>query len=164
MSLIGIVAKKKDIQLIKKEIDPNKIEIIEITEESIENLKNIKFDEIILIEDIKSGTETYKYMSELISNVKYLIINVDIEIQLLKEIEIKKPVKIITFGFNPKATITISSVKEDKIILGIQRNIEKNNKEIIETQERVLEIDNQKNKKIYNKLVVFIIEELHNLN
>ncbi len=164
MSLIGIVAKKKDIQLIKKEIAPNKIEIIEITEESIENLKNIKFDEIILIEDIKSGTETYKYMSELISNVKYLIINVDIEIQLLKEIEIKNPVKIITFGFNPKATITISSVKEDKIILGIQRNIEKNNKEIIETQERVLEIDNQKNKKIYNKLVVFIIEELHNLN
>ena len=42
MSLIGIVAKKKDIQLIKKEIAPNKIEIIEITEESIENLKNIK--------------------------------------------------------------------------------------------------------------------------
>ena len=47
MSLIGIVAKKKDIQLIKKEIAPNKIEIIEITEESIENLKNIKFEEII---------------------------------------------------------------------------------------------------------------------
>ena len=40
--------------------------------------------------------------------------------------------------------------------------IKTNNKEIIETQERVLEIDNQKNKKIYNKLVVFIIEELHN--
>ena len=159
MSLIGIVAKKKDIQLIKKEIDTNKIELIEITKESIENLKNIKFDEIILIEDIKGETNTYKYMSELISKVKYLIINADIEIQPLKEIEIKNPVKVITFGFNPKATITISSVKEDKIILGIQRNIEKNNKTIIEPQERVIEIEN---KKIYNKIVVFIMEELHN--
>ena len=159
MSLIGIVAKKKDIQLIKKEIDTNKIELIEITKESIENLKNIKFDEIILVEDIKGETNTYKYMSELISKVKYLIINADIEIQPLKEIEIKNPVKVITFGFNPKATITISSVKEDKIILGIQRNIEKNNKTIIEPQERVIEIEN---KKIYNKIVVFIMEELHN--
>ena len=59
MSLIGIVAKKKDIQLIKKEIDTSKIEIIEITKESIENLKNIKFDEIIFIEDIKSEIKDY---------------------------------------------------------------------------------------------------------
>ena len=41
MALIGIVANKKDIQLIKKEIEPNNIEIVEITRESIQNLKNV---------------------------------------------------------------------------------------------------------------------------
>lgn len=161
MSLIGIIAKKKDIQAIRKEID-NKIEIIEIREETIENLKNIKFDEIIYLENIKMKKQAYKYLSNIISKVKYLIINGDIEIESLKEIEIKEPIKLITFGFNTKATITISSVKEEKVIICIQRNIEKEDKQIIETQEKEIQIDKQKSKKIYNNLAVFIIEQLHN--
>ena len=50
--------------------------------------------------------------------------------------DIEKPIKIITFGFNTKATITISSVKEEKIIVCLQRYIEKINGEIIDTQEK----------------------------
>lgn len=163
MPLIGIIAKKKDFQLIKKEIRSKEIEIIEITENAIENLKNIKFDEIIFMKDIKLTSDTYKYMSEAISKVKYLIINSDIQIKALQEIKIKKLVKLITFGFNTKATITISSVKDDKIIICVQRNIEKTNQGIIEAQERDIQITNSKNKKIYNNLIVFIIKELHNL-
>lgn len=162
MPLIGIIAKKKDVNAIKKELNSN-IEILEITEQSILNFKNIKFDEIICIEDINIKKESYKYLSEMISKVKYLIINGDVAINFLKELEIKEPIKLITFGFNPKATITISSVKEDKIIICIQRNIEKADKKIIETQEKETQISQQKNKKIYNNLVVFIIEQLHNL-
>lgn len=163
MPLIGIIAKKKDFQLIKKEIRSKEIEIIEITENAIENLKNITFDEIIFMKDIKLTSDTYKYMSEAISKVKYLIINSDIQIKALQEIKIKKLVKLITFGFNTKATITISSVKDDKIIICVQRNIEKTNQGIIEAQERDIQITNSKNKKIYNNLIVFIIKELHNL-
>ena len=41
MSLVGIIAKKRDIQAIKKEIQGNNIEIIEITKESIKNIKKL---------------------------------------------------------------------------------------------------------------------------
>ena len=163
MPLIGIIAKKKDIQAIKSEINNSNIEIIEITGDSIENIKNIRFDEIIFMHDIKLKEATYKYMSEIISKVKYLIVNGDLETEILQEIEIKKPIKLITFGFNQKATITISSVKEDKIIVYLQRNIEKSTKEIVEPQEKEIKISNQTSKKIYNNLVVFIIKELHNI-
>ena len=42
MPLVGIVAKRRDIQAIKKEIREKSIEIVEITKQSIENIKNIK--------------------------------------------------------------------------------------------------------------------------
>lgn len=161
MLLIGIIANKKDTQAIRKDIISNDIEIIDINEESIGNLKNITFDEIIIMRSINLKEETYKYISEIISKVKYLIINADIEIDILKKIDIKNPIKLITFGFNTKATITISSIQEDKIIICLQRNVEKENKDIIEARE--IEISNPKSKKIYNNLIVFIIKELHNL-
>lgn len=163
MPLIGIISNKRDFQTIKREISNRDIEVIAITEESIENLKNIKFSEIIFLTDIKLKKETYTFMSEILSNVKYLIINDDVEIKSLQEINIEKPIKVITFGFNQKATITISSIKEDKIIVCLQRNIEKLDKEIIETQEKEIRIDNKKCKKTYINLIVFIIEQMHNL-
>ena len=46
MPLIGIVARKKDIKDIKRKLGEN-YELIELNSESIKNLKNIKFDEII---------------------------------------------------------------------------------------------------------------------
>lgn len=163
MPLIGIVAKKKDTHAIRKELSKNSIEIIQITKDSIDNIKNIQFEEIIFLEDINLNDKEYKYMSEIISKTKYLILNGDIQINLLKEMKIEKPIKVITFGFNSKATITISSVKEDKIIVCLQRDIERYDKKIIEIQEKEIKMDNESNKKIYNKLVVFIIKELHNL-
>jgi len=159
MPLIGIVAKKREIQAIKKEISEMNIEIIQITKESIKNIKNIKFDEIIFLQNINFEEDEYKYMNEIVSKAKYLIINGDIEIDALKKIE--KPIKLITFGFNSKATITISSVNDEKIIVCIQRDIEKVDGKILECQEK--QVVTQENKKIYNNLVVFIIKTLHNL-
>ena len=160
MLLVGIIAKKRDIQAIKKEIDTSKIEIVEITKDSIMNLKNIKFEEIIFLENIDLKQDEYKYMNEIISKSTYLIINEDIKIDVLKNLDIKIPIKIITFGFNSKSTITISSVKDEKIIVCLQRDIEKIDGKILECQEK--QIMSKNNKKIYNNLVVFIINELHN--
>lgn len=161
MPLVGLIAKKRDVQVIKRDIERRDIEIVEITKESVKNLKNIKFEEIIFLENINLKEEEYKYMKELISKAKYLVINEDINIDILKKIEIEKPVKLITFGFNSKSTITISSIKDEKIIVCLQRNIEKCNGEIIESQEKQI-ISKKNNVKIYNNLVVFIINELHN--
>ena len=160
MPLIGIVAKKKDIQAIKNELKESNVEIIEITKDSVKNLKNITFEEVIFLEDISLDEDEYKNMDEIISKAKYIIFNSDIEIKILKQIEVQKPIKFITFGFNSKSTITISSVKEEKVIVCIQRDIEKINGKIIEIQEK--EILSKNTKKIYNNLVVFIIKELHN--
>ena len=163
MPLIGIIAKKRDAQAINKELKERDIKIIEITKESIKNVKNISFEEIIVIEDIKLDAEEYKYMNEIMSKTKYLILNGDIKIEILKKINIEKPIKVITFGFNTKATISISSVKEEKVIVCLQRDIEKLDGEVIESQEKEIKLIRENDKKIYNKLVVFIIKELHNL-
>ena len=160
MPLIGIVAKKKDIQVIKNELKGSNVEIIEITKQCVKNFKNITFEEVIFLEDISLTTDEYKYMNEMISKAKYIIFNSDIEMKILKQIEIQKPIKFITFGFNSKSTITISSIKEEKVIVCIQRDIEKINGKILEIQEK--EIISKNAKKIYNYLVVFIIKELHN--
>ena len=82
---------------------------------------------------------------------------------IFNKIKIEKPIKLITFGFNSKATITISSIKEEKIIVCLQRDIQRFDNKIIETQEKEIKINKGKVKKIYNELVVFIIKELHNL-
>ncbi len=161
MSLIGIIAKKKDIREIKNKLDTN-YEIIEINNKSIENLKNIKFEQIIINKDLILNEQEHNVFIKIICESKYIIINTDTNIQLLNNIELKKPLKIITYGFNSKATISISSVKEEYIILSIQREIEKVNNEKIENQERKIELLNEKNNNIYIKIIKFIIKELHN--
>ena len=163
MPLVGIIAKKRDIQAIKKELAEYEVEIIHLNKESLKNMKNILFKDLIILEDINLQEAEYSYMEEIISKAEYLILNSDIDFRVLKYIKLKKPIKTITLGFNPKSTITISSVKEDKILVCLQRNIENGDKEIIETQEKEIEITKDSTKKIYNKLVVFILKELHNL-
>ena len=163
MPLIGIIGKRKDVQLIKRDFQETNIEIIQITRESISNIKNIRFEQIVFLEDLKITEELYKYMKEIISSAKYVVLNGDIEINILKQIKMDKPVKVITFGFNSKSTITISSVKDDKIIVCIQREIEKLNGEIIEMQEKEIKTREDNKIKMYNNLVIFIINELHNV-
>ena len=163
MPLVGIIAKKRDFQAIKEELQNYNIEFIHINKDSIKNIKNIIFEEIIFLEDINLNSDEYEFMNKIVLKTKYVIVNADIEINILKYIKIDCPIKVITFGFNSKATITISSVKDDKIILCLQREIEKTDKGIIESQEKEINIIDNSNRKIHNKLVIFIIKELHNL-
>ena len=137
MPLIGIVARKKDIKDIKRKLGEN-YELIELNSESIKNLKNIKF------------------MREIINKTKYILINSDEKIKIPENILIK----IITFGFNSKSTIMISSVKENYIIISVQREIEKLNGDIIENQEKKIEIEQNKKSSIYNEIINFLIKEL----
>ena len=163
MPLVGIIAKKRDFQAIKKELQNCNIELIYLNKETIMNVNKIFFEEIIILEDINLMPSEYKFMNEVILKTKYLIINADIEINILKYITIEKPVKVITFGFNSKATISISSVNDEKIIVCLQRNLERVDNKIIESQEKEIKIFKDTNRKIYNRLVVFIIKELHNI-
>ena len=89
MSLIGIIAKKKDIREIKNKLDTN-YEIIEINNKSIENLKNIKFEQIIINKDLILNEQEHNVFIKIICESKYIIINTDTNIQLLNNIELKK--------------------------------------------------------------------------
>ena len=160
MPLVGIIAKKKDIQAIKKELKHCEIEIIEITPKSVQNIKNINFEEIIINEDIILNEFEYQYMREILSKTKYLIINCDIEIDMLKKIKLEN--NFVKKEYY-KATITISSVKDERILVCLQRDIQKVDGKIIEAQEKIIYLNDSKSNKIYNELVVFIVKELHNL-
>lgn len=155
MPLIGIVARKKDIKDIKRKLGEN-YELIELTNESVKNLKNIKFEEIIYNKDINLTEEEYKFMREIINKTKYIIVNSDMKIKMLEDI----PIKIITFGFNSKSTIMISSIKENYIIISVQREIKKLDGNIIENQEKKIEMKQNKKSSIYNEIINFLIKEI----
>jgi len=149
MSLIGIISTKKDYENIKKEIKKysNKtINIIHINYKSIENLSNIKFDVIIIDKSINQFN--MEVMEKILSNIKYLIINSDIDIR--SGIFNKMETNIIDYGLNQKATVTASSINEENIIICLQRNIKNINNKIIETDENKINIESYKNKRIYN--------------
>ncbi len=136
MACIGIVADKNSEQeiekiLLEKSKEYNNIfTIIIVNEKSINNIKNIKFETILIYKNIIKSEDVFK---QILLNTKYLILNSDIEkpLKIVENIDIT----IITYGFNSKATITASSVNENEILLCIQRNILNLNKKLIEPQE-----------------------------
>ena len=159
MPFIGIIAKENDSNFIKNEIAKNsklnKFEIININLKSIENIKNIKFDILVVNENIENLLKHSKYLEDIISKSYYIIVNSDIKnnLSLLKQ----SRANIITYGFNAKATITISSIKEENTMLCIQRSIKGVNENLIEEQEINIKIKKNNVKKLYNVLVIFTI-------
>lgn len=162
MGVIGIISSKKEMLKIEKELQEY-ASVIRITSESIKNVKNVRFDEIIFNRNLKIKSNEYKYMTEILNQTNYILVNSDVDIPILQEIKLEKPIKIITYGFNSKTSISVSSVEEDYIIISIQRKIEKRNKKKIENQEIKIEMKYDEKIKIYEKIIIFIIKELHNL-
>ena len=113
MPFIGIIAKENDNNFIKnaiiKNAKINKFEVININKKSIENIKNIKFDILVANEDMEELLKHSKYLENIINKSYYVIINSDVKnnLAIIKNLN----TNIITYGFNEKATITISSIK-----------------------------------------------------
>ncbi len=135
MAFIGIISDSKSEKIIKMVLD-EKLDksnnIIIINSKSVDNLRNIKFETLLIANNNSIITENKEALAKIVSNTKYLIINADIELELHLEEQVE--LNVITFGFNSKATITASSV-EDDILLCIQRNIKDINENMIEQQE-----------------------------
>ena len=135
MAFIGIISDSKSEKIIKMILDEKldkSINIIVINSKSVENLKNIKFETVLIANNNNIIKENKETLNKIINNTKYLIINADIELELQFEEQVES--NVITFGFNPKSTITASSV-EDDILLCIQRNIKDIEGKTIEQQE-----------------------------
>lgn len=135
MSFIGIIAENKNEAYINKVLTQklNNYNIININERNIENIKNVRFETILISGNNKKILTKLDILKNIISNVKYLIINADIETNMLVLDNVD--INVVTFGFNSKSTITTSSVKEENILICIQRTIQNVKNEEIEPQE-----------------------------
>ena len=160
MPFVGVIAEYKDYETIKNMLAKKNlgIELMQIKEKNIQNIKNIKFDTILINKEIESNRE---YLKRILENAKYLIINSDIELKQDIYQDIK--LQIITYGFNNKATITASSVTENSIIICAQRNIKGINQNQIEQQEYNIKTQQNKFKNSYNAMAYFAISSIYNI-
>ncbi len=133
MPFIGVIADEKNENFIRREI-VEKLKLREssvlfIKEKSIENIKNIKFETIIIDRKFKN----MEMLKRMLLNTNYLVINTD----RIKSIEMFKEynLKIFTFGFNSKALVTASSVTEDGVLICVGNEIESISGKVIEPQE-----------------------------
>ena len=159
MPLIGIIAKENDISFIKNEISKyslkTKFEFVSINDKSLENIKNITFEALIINDRIEELIKTSNYLEDILKKTKYIILNSDFSGEI-RELD-NNSIKIITYGLNRKATITVSSIKEDKVLICVQRNIENVLNKIIEEQEFNINICKNNISKTYNMLAIFTV-------
>ncbi len=139
MFFIGVITNQKNELYVKNEL--SKIlpveNIIFITEKNILNIKNIKFETIIIDTKINNKLELRK----IIANANYILLNADIDVNL--ETMHNLNLTVITYGFNNKSTFTVSSIEENNIIICLQRIIFGKNEKKYEPQE--YEVKLQKN-------------------
>ncbi|MCI9038368.1 MAG: hypothetical protein HFJ29_00565 [Clostridia bacterium] len=141
MSLIGILTEPKNKAYLKEEVKKRRLgDVFFLTENTIQNMHNVKFDIFLLG---KKVTKNQELVREIAKRTDYFILNSDIKenLRLLENLDLK----IITYGYNQKATITTSSVEENKVILCLQRGIKNVYEEGIEPQEIKLEAEKATN-------------------
>lgn len=156
MSLIEIITDSKSEEELKKVIDKrivNNNEVMYIKEKNIENIKNIKFETVI----INAKIENKDIMKKVIDNSKYLIINQDFN-KNLEEYKIEGK-KVITYGYNSKSDITISSVKEEKSMISLQKNIESIYGKNVEIQEIKANVNCKIN--VYDIMIIIALTILY---
>lgn len=152
MVFIGIVTDLKsenDIkQLLLKNNALKENNVIFIKEKNIDNIKNVHFDTIVINREFKKVDE----LNKILENAKNVVINMDTNVDN-EEINVINS-NIITYGFNSKSSITISSVTDDDVLICVQRNIYNNYGEI-EVQE--IKLENNENYNIYDLIVVLVL-------
>lgn len=152
MTFIGIITDQKSENDINKLLDNNNFftqnNVIFIKEKNIDNIKNVHFDTVVINRRFEKSDE----LNKLLENTKNVIINMDTNIDN-KELNIVNS-NLITYGFNSKSSITISSVTDDDVLIYLQRNIYNNYGEI-EVQE--IKIENNPNYSIYDLIVVLTL-------
>ena len=165
MPFLGIIGKECDSNFIKNEVLKNvfnkSFKIYNINNKNIINIRNIRFETIVINENIEELLSNSKYLEDIIKNAKYLIVNTDI----IKNIDIieNENLNIITYGLNNKATITISSVKDEDILICIQKQYTDMNGKEIEQQDVNIKIFKNNHKKLCNSLSIFAILSIYGI-
>lgn len=163
MTFIGVIANSKCFKNIKQkineEIKDNTVNLIHINNRSIENIKNIKFETIIIEDKLEKFEPKTEILNKIFENIEYLIINTDIN-QL--DEQINKAKNIVTYGLNQKANITISSISDTDILIYCQKNLMNKKGNKLEIEERRIQKKENKGLKIYEILILYAIFKIYN--
>lgn len=156
MFFIGIITDKNSENNIKN-IMKDKLkesEIVFLNNNNLENFRNVKFDSIVINNEIED-----KYLlDKILEKSKYVLYNSDIKTKESFSKDIYQ--NIITYGYNSKAVVTISSVTDESYLIYIQKNIDGYNKSV-----GIQEIKFEKNKKninAYDGMITTIIDIIYN--
>ena len=162
MVLIGIVANKKCFETIRLEImkKDNQMNIIHISLKSLENMKNIKFDTVIIENDLEKYQDYKEQLKKICREASYVIVNTDMNPEY-REI---KTQSLITFGINQYANVTISSNSEENVLIYWQKSINNKAGNKIEIEERRIKKDENNNLKIDEILILYSIFKIYNIS
>lgn len=153
MPFIEIITDSKSQNQLNKVITKqmvNNCVLLYIKEKNIENIKNIKLETLVLNRKI----ENIELINKIAGNAKNIIFNLDLNKEITNA-ESKK----ISFGYNSKSDITISSVKDDEIMICIQNTIESIYGKKVEPQEVKVDIKNDVN--VYNIMIIIALTALY---
>ena len=160
MTFVGIISDNKSFQVLKENIGAQDYNLIQINNKSIDNIKNIKFEIIVINKELKSLEEKKLIIDTLCMNSKYILLNTDLNKDYYFSQRCTE--KIITFGLNHKATVTISSITESSILVYLQRNVKDKNEKLIEVGEKQVKINKDNKIKVYEILIIYIISTINN--
>ncbi len=164
MSFVGIIANDRDFKNIRKVFErkyiPKSVSIIEINEDSIENMRNINFETLIFCRDLKCNNLQNSYLEKICNNASYIVINNDF---VYFPTTLKSNTNIITYGLNKHSTVTVSSISENGYVISLQKSIIKNNNKIYEIEEKSIKAKNTNNYKLYKNLITYIIKIIYKI-
>ncbi len=146
MYCIGVVT--KNIEIINELSKNNRI--IVLTKENVKEYLKQELDVLVIEEKLIND----KYIQVLCNNSKYILIQDSISLN----IKFTNKINVITFGFNHKSTVTISSQSDESTSICIQREIKGLNKETIDIQE--ISVENAKKSNINTIIISEIIEKI----
>ncbi|MGN1297930.1 MAG: hypothetical protein ACI4VH_05900 [Clostridia bacterium] len=160
MTFIGVISDNKIFENINMHLKSDKFKLIHINKKSIENIKNIRFETIIIDSNLENFKQEENIIEQICLNSKYLIINTDINLKF--NISNNNKINIITYGLNQKATITVSSITDTDVLIYLQRNIRTVTNKMVEVEEKRIKVNENNKLKIYEILIIYIIFLINN--
>ncbi len=160
MTFIGVISDNKIFENINIHLKSDKLKLIHINKKSIGNIKNIRFETIIIDSNLENFKQEENIIEQLCLNAKYLVINTDINFKF--NISNNNKINIITYGLNQKATVTVSSITDTDVLIYLQRNIKTVTNKMVEVGEKRIKIDESNKVKIYEILIIYIIFLVNN--
>lgn len=162
MSFIGIMANRKCFETIKKKITEKikdeTIQLIQINLRSIENIKNIKFETIIIEDNVTKFKEHKEILSKIFEDTRYVMINTDKNPNYEEKNKIENS---ITYGLNQKAMVTVSSISETDILVYWQKALQNREGDQLEIEERRIKKDNKDLVKTYEILIIYTLLKIY---